>query len=76
MAGFVHSIALCDDKLRLSRMMIEYAAAILSLQTRHSDDLIAGGEGVWKFAEKLEAARMKWENARQAYLLHLTEHGC
>ncbi|HEY1242510.1 MAG TPA: hypothetical protein VGF16_18240 [Bryobacteraceae bacterium] len=76
MASLAHPLALCDDKVQLSRMMIHYAAAILSLQTKHSDDLIAGGEGVRNFAEKLEAARMKWENARQAYLFHLREHGC
>ena len=27
-------------------------------------------------AATMETARIQWENARQAYLLHLAEHGC
>lgn len=68
--------ALCDAKLRLSRLMVDAAAALLKLQTENSDSLIFGGVGVLNFSAKLEAARMKWENARQVYLLHLREHGC
>jgi hypothetical protein len=68
--------ALCGEKLRLSDMVLRAFMAVVAVQTEHSNDLISGGDGVADYAAKLESARTNWDNARQAFVLHLKEHGC
>jgi hypothetical protein len=48
---------------------------MLRLHTWHIRLLLADEEDS-VVSEKLESARIQWENSRQAYLLHLVEHGC
>jgi hypothetical protein len=48
---------------------------MLRLHTWYTRLLVADEEDE-VVSEKLEAARINWENARQAYLLHLNAHGC
>jgi len=78
MASLSPSLGLCDDRLRLSRLMEDCAATMLRLHTWYTRLLLAGetDEEDFVISEKLEAARIRWENARQAYLLHLADHGC
>ena len=75
MGAFSPSLELCDDRLRLSRLMQDCAATMMRLHTWYTRLLLADEEDPL-FSEKLETARIHWENARQAYLLHLAEHGC
>lgn len=75
MAALSPSLGLCDERLRLSRLMQDCAATMLRLHTWHIRLLLADEEDS-VVSEKLESARIQWENSRQAYLLHLVEHGC
>lgn len=67
---------ICPDKQRLSDELLEAVNAVAELQARQTRNVIESGEGLPRFNLALEAARAKWETAREAYLAHVLEHGC
>ena len=75
MVALSPSLDICDDRLRLSRLMQDCAATMLRLHTWYTRLLVTDEDDA-VVSEKLEIARINWENARQAYLLHLNAHGC
>jgi hypothetical protein len=67
---------ICRDKEKLSKKLLEAVSQVTALQNEHSSNLINGGDGLPRIELAIEAARKKWEKARNAYTAHLREHGC
>ncbi len=66
----------CKEKQRLSDELLEAASALTVIQTEQTRNLISGAEGLGRVELALDAARAKWNSAREAYLNHVREHGC
>jgi hypothetical protein len=67
---------ICPEKVRLSKQVLESIRAVTALQSEHTANVIRGGEGLPRIELALEAARKRWEAARDAYLAHIREHDC
>ena len=67
---------ICAERERLSKRVIEAVSELAALQSEHSSDLIRGGNGLPRIEVAVEAARKKWEQARNAYIGHIKQHRC
>lgn len=75
MAALAPQFGLCNEKVRLADLVKDCASALFAVQAAQTKALMAGLEDP-SVLEKLEACRIRLESARQAFLLHLHEHGC
>ena len=62
----------CHEKERLWNDMLHAASELASLQSTHNQTLTSGG--VPGFERRIAQARVKREDAREAFLEHLAEH--
>ena len=67
--------AICTDKQRLSDEVLDALSALTTLHAGQASDLIKGGSGLPRLDIALNAARGKWERAKQVYKMHVREHG-
>jgi hypothetical protein len=62
----------CQEKERLWNNMLHAASELAALQHTHNQTLASGG--VPGFERRIAEARLKREDAREAFLEHLAEH--
>ena len=67
---------ICAEKQRLSEQLFEKIRTIAHLQSGQATNLVDGGLGLPQIDVSLKAARENWDRAKEAYILHVREHGC
>jgi hypothetical protein len=69
-------LAICSEKKLLTDELVKAVRALTGLQEAQTAHLVRVGESLPRVETALKVARMRWDNAKIAYLNHVQMHGC
>ena len=67
---------ICVEKERLSKRVLQAISQLTALKSKQSASRVSGVAGLPEIEEAIEAARKRWDKARESYAQHLRDHGC
>jgi len=67
---------ICEEKLRLGRVFLQALRTVMNLQNEEAAVLMRGAPGLERFDLAIQRARERRAEAKLAYVLHVSRHGC
>jgi hypothetical protein len=67
---------ICQEKLRLGRAFLQALRTVMHLQNEEAAVLVRGAPGLERFDLAIQRARERRSDAKLAYVLHISRHGC
>ena len=66
----------CADEDRLFAELRRTLGSLVEIQHSHMEALAAGAGQESRFEEEIRIALSAWQDARHAYVRHVSNHGC
>jgi hypothetical protein len=66
----------CADENRLFLELKRTLGSLVEIQHSHLEALASGYSKESRFEEEISIALSAWQDARHAYVLHVSNHGC
>ena len=78
MASPTRTLRICKEKQRLSDAIVDASSKLLQLHDDEMAGLLAGrtGDDYGRFDIALRLARIRRDDAKWAFVLHIRTHGC
>ena len=67
---------ICQEKVRLGYAFIHSLRTVMNLQNEEAAVLVRGAPGLERFELAIQRARERRDEAKLAYVLHISRHGC
>jgi hypothetical protein len=67
---------ICQEKQSLGYAFIEALRTVMNLQNAEAAVLVQGAPGLERFELAIQRARERRDQAKLAYILHISRHGC